>query len=93
MRTSNPLSHCELASLCPPSSISQRIDPSALTGAAEHLGRCTTGHVLEHLGIPITMGNQMAVAKHLRSLGYVKARVRVGNGLHWVFFPPQDAAT
>jgi hypothetical protein len=39
------------------------------------------------------MGNQMAVAKHLRSLGYVKARVRVGNGLHWVFFPPQEAAS
>jgi hypothetical protein len=93
MRASNSLSHHELASLCLPSSVSPRIDPSALTGAAEHLGRCTTGHVLEHLGIPITMGNQMAVAKHLRSLGYVKARVRIGRNLHWVFFPPQDVTS
>jgi hypothetical protein len=30
----------------------------------------------------------MVVAKHLRSLGYVKARVRIGHNLHWVFFPP-----
>jgi hypothetical protein len=92
MRTSNPLPHHELASLSTPSSLS-RIDPCALTDAAKHLGRCTTGHVLEHLGIPITMGNQMAVAKHLRSIGYVKARVRVGSGLHWVFFPPHEAAS
>jgi hypothetical protein len=90
MRTNNPLPHHELASLSTPPSVSP-IDPCALTDAAKHLGRCTTGHVLEYIGIPVTMGNQMAVARHLRSLGYVKARVRVGNGLHWVFFPPDDA--
>jgi len=70
-----------------------RIDPSVLTQAAHRLGRCTSAHVLEHLGLPVTRANEMAVAKHLRGLGYIKARVRVDGSLHWVFFPPQDVTS
>jgi hypothetical protein len=56
--------------------------------AAQHLGRCTTSHVLEHLGLPVSRANQMAVGKHLRGLGYIKAHVMVGGVRDWVFFPP-----
>ena len=92
MRTGKLPPHHELSLLCPPSFQSQRLDPDAITIAAKHLGRCTTGHVLEHLGLPISRGNEMVVAKHLRDLGYVKARVMVCGTQHWVFFPPLAAA-
>jgi hypothetical protein len=82
--------HHLLANLPHPSTNSSTLDPAEISKAAEHLGRCTTGHVLQHLGLPITRPNEMAVAKHLRGLGYVKARARVGDSLHWVFFPPTD---
>lgn len=90
MRTGKLPPHAELANLCHPDAKSSRLDPADLTNAANHLGRCTTGHVLEHLSLPITRANEMAVAKHLRGLGYIKARARVGSSLHWVFFPPQE---
>jgi hypothetical protein len=93
MRTGKIPPHAELANLCHPGAEASRIDPAELTKAVKHLGRCTTGHVLEHLSLPITRANEMAVAKHLRTLGYIKARARVGSSLHWVFFPPQEAAS
>ena len=92
MRTGKLPPHHELSFLCPPSSQSQRLNPDAITIAVKNLGRCTTGHVLEHLGLPITKGNEMVIAKQLRNLGYVKARVMVCGTQHWVFFPPLDAA-
>ena len=91
MQTSKIPPHEELATLCHPSA--SRIDQDKLTKAIEHLGRFTTGHVLQYLGLPITRGNEMAVAKHVRGLGYLKARVMVSGSQHWVFFPPQDAAS
>jgi hypothetical protein len=93
MRTGKIPPHHELANLCYPGGQQSRIDPTRLTMAAEHLGRCTTGHVLEHLNLPITRANEMLVAKHLRGMGYIKGRARVGTTLHWVFFPPQEAAS
>lgn len=84
--------HHELLNLRPPEALSQAIDPDQITKAAKHLGRFTTGHVLEMLSLPLTRGNEMAVAKQVRSLGYVKARVTVSGSQHWVFFPPPPAA-
>ena len=88
MQPRNSIPHSELAAIHAPSS---RIDPASITNAAEHLGRCTSEHVLQHLDQPVTRANEMAVAKHLRSIGYTKARVSVGGSLHYVFFPPQDS--
>ena len=65
-----------------------RIPPAALAEAFNRLGRFTTAHVLEHLGLPITRSNEMAVAKQARSFGYVKARVSINGVQHWVFLPP-----
>jgi hypothetical protein len=93
MRTGKLPPHHELANLCHPGVKSPRIDPAELTKSAVLLGRCTTGHVLEHLNLPITRANEMLVAKHLRGLGYIKARVSICGSQHWVFFPPQEAAS
>ena len=91
MRTGKLPPHHELANLCHPATQSPRMDPAKITKAAEDLGRCATGHILEHLDLPITRANEMVVAKHLRGLGYVKARVWIAGSQHWVFFPPPAA--
>jgi hypothetical protein len=70
-----------------------RIDPAALTKAAQDLGHCTSAHVLDHLDLPVTKANEMVVGKHLRGLGYTRARLMVRGIRGWVFFPPQDAAS
>ena len=65
---------------------------AAITRAAQHLGRCTTEHVLQHLDMPVTRANEMTVAKQLRALGYTKSRVSIRGTQCHVFFPPQEAA-
>jgi hypothetical protein len=77
--------HSSLALLhCP----LHRVTPAALAEAFNCLGRFTTAHVMEHLGLPITRSNEMAIAKQARSLGYVKARLSINGVQHWVFLPP-----
>jgi len=89
MRPRNSIAHDELAAILPPlAHPSSRIDPALITKAAEHLGRFTSEHLLKHLALPVSRANEMAVAKHLYTLGYTKSRVSVGGSLHYVFFPP-----
>lgn len=84
--------HQDLAALKHPSALkTPSLDPAAIARAAEHLGRCTTEHVLQHLNMPVTRSNEMAVAKHLRAIGYTKSRVSIRGSLVNVFFPPQPA--
>ena len=82
--------HSSLAFIPHPS---HRVDSAAIAQAVKHLGRFTTEHVLDHLGLPVTKANEMAVAKQARDLGYVKARVCIEGSQYWVFFPPQEAAS
>lgn len=56
--------------------------------AAKQLGRCTTEHVLHHLGLPITRANEMAIAQQLRQLGFSRNRVMIQGTRTYVFTPP-----
>jgi hypothetical protein len=64
-------------------------DP-AIAEAAKVLGRCTTEHVLDHLGLPVTRANEMAVARQLRHLGFTRDRIMIRGVRTYVFTPPAD---
>lgn len=62
----------------------------AVAAAARHLGRCTTEHVLNHLGLPLTRANEMDVAAQLRQLGYTRNRTMIRGVRTYVFTPSAD---
>jgi len=82
MHPRSTISHHELiASL-------SSVDPKKTCQAAEQLGACTTKHVLDHLDLPVTRANEMAVAKQLRKLGYTQSRPLIQGERLRVYSPP-----
>ena len=61
-----------------------------VTSVAAKLGRCTTEHILAALEQPVTRRNEMAVAAHLKTLGYSKSRVMVRGVRVHAYFPPAN---